>query len=132
MVQNADFSFNFNDLSDIECTDIDNYQFCRHINDTTFEYFQLSDKEWIEQCDEWLADNHQRTASDLLKNFLNGRTYPYDWEFATINVNDYDDDELGQYLSGFGGILDGVTDEVEKNQLTAECIFEEDYINENF
>jgi uncharacterized metal-binding protein YceD (DUF177 family) len=41
---------------------------------------------------------------------------------------DYSDDEIKEYLSAYGGILDNVNDDVQRNQIIAECIFEQDVV----
>jgi hypothetical protein len=62
--------------------------------------------------------------SKKLLDTLNDKTTIKDWYQDEIDVNDYDCDEIGEYVSAYGGILDNVTDEQTRNQLTAECIFE--------
>lgn len=108
--------------SEWSCTDPDEFQFCRKVSDTIFEYIQLKTddlKRFIETF---------RLGNKHLLSVLNDRTYISDWYQDEINVNDYDADKIGEYLSPYGGILDGVTDEAERNQLIAECIFETDEV----
>jgi hypothetical protein len=100
-------------------TDPDEGQFCRKISDTEFEYIQLKD----------MTD---KPHSKRLLEVLNDKTTIKDWYQDEIDVNDYDADELGEYLSPYGGILDNVTDEQTRNQLTAECIFETDLISGDY
>ena len=69
-------------------------------------------------------------ATKLCKNAtLNNRTFVSDWYQDEINVNDYDADQIGSYVSAYGGeeFLDG-SKGTERNQLIAECIFETDVI----
>ncbi len=103
------------DPSEWVCTDPDQGQFCRVINSHTFEYIQVKDMEGKEH-------------SKNLLNALNDKTTINDWYQDEIDINDYDADELGEYLSPYDGILDNVTDEQTRNQLIAECIFETDII----
>ena len=97
------------------CTDVDNMQFCRRINGTTFEYVQLKEsaRESIE-CGSY-------DISDIID-----KTMHCDWYHDTINVDDYDAEEIGEYLSDYPGLLDNVTKQEDINMLIAECIFETD------
>lgn len=101
-----------------ECTDVDQMQFCRKINDHVFEYIQLKDVDG---------------DSDYFKNknaldYLNGITTADEWYQDIIDIADYSDDEIKEYLSAYGGILDNVNDDVQRNQIIAECIFEQDVV----
>ena len=107
---NSDGTIHF-DVNEWTNTDPDEGQFCRVIDTHTFEYIQIKDMEGKE---------HSKNLLDT----LNDKTTIKDWYQDEINVNDYDADELGEYLSPYGGILDNVADEQTRNQLTAECIFE--------
>ena len=116
---NKDNTIHF-DVEEWVCTDPDECQFCRKISDTEFEYIQLKNddlKKFVETFH--LGNKH-------LLEVLNDRTTIADWYQSETDVNDYDTDEIGEYLSPYGGILDGVTDDVERNQIIAECIFETD------
>ncbi len=114
---NKDNTINF-DTAQWKCTDIDQMQFCRKINDHLFEYIQLKDTDG---------------DSDYFKNknaldYLNGITTPNEWYQDIIDITDYSDDEIKEYLSAYGGILDNVNDDVQRNQIIAECIFEQDVV----
>ena len=109
---NSDGTIHF-DVNEWVNTDPDQGQFCRVIDTHTFEYIQIKDMEGKE---------HSKKLLDI----LNDKTTIKDWYQDEIDVNDYDADELGEYLSPYGGILDNVADVQTKNQLTAECIFETD------
>ena len=116
---NKDNTIHF-DVEEWVCTDADECQFCRKISDTEFEYIQLKTddlKAFIKSF---------RLGNKHLLSTLNDRTNISDWYQDEIDVTDYDADAIGEYLSPYGGILDGVTDEAERNQLIAECIFETD------
>ena len=116
---NKDNTIHF-DVEEWVCTDVDECQFCRKINDTEFEYIQLRNddlKKFVETFH--LGNKH-------LLEVLNDRTTIADWYQSETDVNDYDAEQIAKYLSPYGGILDGVTDDVERNQLIAECIFETD------
>lgn len=109
--------------SEWTCTDPNEFQYCRVINDHEFEYIQLKDKELIRDS---LCVGRQALA------YLDGETTPNDWYQCEIDVNDYDADELGEYVAPYGGILDGVDNEQYRNQLMAECIFETDLISGDY
>lgn len=113
---NNDNTIHF-DGNEWECTDPDQGQFCRKVNDTTFEYIQLKDMDG-------------REHSKHLLETLNDRTHIADWYQDEIDVTDYNDEQVAEYLAPYGGIMDGCTDPVERNQLIAECIFETDAIYE--
>jgi hypothetical protein len=115
---NSDGTIHF-DVNEWTCTDPDQGQFCRKVNETTFEYIQIKDMEGKE---------HSKKLLDT----LNDKTTIKDWYQDEIDVNDYDCDEIGEYVSAYGGILDNVTDEQTRNQLTAECIFETDLISGDY
>lgn len=114
---NKDNTIHFN-VNEWECTDPDQGQFCRKINDTTFEYIQIKDME-------------NKEHSKHLLETLNDKTTIKDWYQDEIDVNDYDSDEIGEYVSPYGGILDGSEGAV-RNQLIAECIFETDLISGDY
>lgn len=116
---NKDNTIHF-DVEEWVCTDPDEYQFCRKISDTEFEYIQLRNddlKKFVETFH--LGNKH-------LLEVLNDRTTIADWYQSETDVNDYDVEQIAEYLSPYGGILDGVTDDAERNQIIAECIFETD------
>ena len=114
---NKDNTINF-DTSKWECTDVDQMQFCRKINDHVFEYIQLKD------VDGNSAYFKNKNALDYLK----GITTADEWYQDIIDITDYSDDEIKEYLSAYGGILDNVNDDVQRNQIIAECIFEQDVV----
>jgi hypothetical protein len=114
---NEDNTINFV-TSQWECTDIDQMQFCRKINDHVFEYIQLKD------ADDDFAYYKNKNALD----YLNGITTADEWYQDIIDITDYSDDEIKEYLSAYGGILDNVNDDVQRNQIIAECIFEQDVV----
>lgn len=107
---NSDGTIHF-DPSEWSCTDADEGQFCRVISKTEFEYIQIKDMEG-------------KQHSKMLLETYNDKTMISDWYQDEIDVNDYDAEQLAREVAPFGGILDGVTDEQDRNQLMAECIFE--------
>jgi hypothetical protein len=112
---NSDGTIHF-DANEWTNTDPDQGQFCRKVNETTFEYIQIKDMEGKEH-------------SKKLLDSLNDKTTIKDWYQDEIDVNDYDADELGEYLSPYGGDeFLGDSEGAERNQLIAECIFETDII----
>ena len=114
---NKDNTINF-DTSKWECTDVDQMQFCRKINDHVFEYIQLKD------VDGNSAYFKNKNALD----YLNGITTADEWYQDIIDITDSRDDEIKEHLSAYGGILDNVNDDVQRNQIIAECIFEQDVV----
>lgn len=115
---NKDNTINF-DTSKWECTDVDQMQFCRKINDHVFEYIQLKDVD---------GDYSVYFKSKNALDYLNGITTADEWYQDIIDITDYSDDEIKEYLSAYGGILDNVNDDVQRNQIIAECIFEQDVV----
>ena len=123
MVFNNDNTIHFN-IEEWSCTDPDTMQFCRKVNDTTFEYIQLK----VGQLCSFAISFHLN-KKHLLET-LNDKTTLNDWYQDEINVNDYDADELGEYVAPFGGddFLNAIKG-CDRNQLMAECIFETDIMN---
>ena len=121
---NNDNTIHF-DVNEWVCTDADECQFCRKVNDTTFEYIQLKAEDLKR-----FVDSFQLNNKHLLE-VLNDRTNVADWYQDEINVEDYDADEIGEYISPYGGILEG-SDGAERNQLIAECIFETDEVSNDW
>lgn len=112
---NKDNTIHF-DVNEWECTDPDEGQFCRKISDTEFEYIQIKDMDGKEHSKELL-------------NSINDKTTIKDWWQDEINVNDYDADELGEYAAAYGGDdYLGDSEGALRNQLLAECIFEQDIV----
>lgn len=120
---NKDNTIHF-DVEEWSCTDIDAMQFCRKVSDTIFEYIQLKDGELHK-----FATNFHLNNKHLLET-LNDKTTLNDWYQDEINVNDYDAEELAEYVAPFGGddFLNAIKG-CDKNQLMAECIFETDIMN---
>jgi len=121
---NKDNTIHF-DVNEWVCTDADEYQFCRKVNDTTFEYIQLKTEDLKR-----FVDSFQLNNKHLLE-VLNDRTHIADWYQDEINVEDYDADEIGEYISPYGEILEG-SEGAERNQLIAECIFETDEVSNDW
>ena len=117
---NKDNTIHF-DVNEWSCTDADQCQFCRKVNGTTFEYIQLKTEDLKR-----FVDSFQLNNKHLLE-VLNDRTHIADWYQDEINVEDYDADEIGEYVSPYGEILEG-SEGAERNQLIAECIFETDEV----
>ena len=112
---NSDGTIHF-DVNEWTNTDPDEGQFCRKVNDTTFEYIQLKD----------MTD---KPHSKRLLEVLNDKTTIKDWYQDEIDVNDYDSDQIGSYVSAYGGDeFLGDSEGAERNQLVAECIFETDLL----
>ena len=118
---NQDNTIHF-DVEEWICTDPDENQFCRKVSDMEFEYIQLKDDSLRRFVNSFRLNNKH------LLSVLNDKTKITDWYQDEIDVNDYDAEQIAEYLSPYGGILDNVTDEVDRNQLIAECIFETDLI----
>ena len=118
---NKDNTIHF-DVNEWTCTDPNENQFCRKVSDTEFEYIQLKNDGLRKFVNSFHLNNKH------LLSVLNDKTKITDWYQDEIDVNDYDAEQIAEYLSPYGGILDNVTDEVDRNQLIAECIFETDLI----
>lgn len=122
---NSDGTIHF-DVNEWVNTDPDEYQFCRKINDTTFEYIQIKDCNWKNHI-ESLVEVGKPIKSILA--LLSDKTVVKDWYQDEIDVNDYDADELGEYVSAYGGDeYLGNSEGAERNQLIVECIFETDLL----
>ena len=104
-----------------KCTDVDNYQFCKVLGDTEFSYCQLANDDIIRVIESLTSVGHLTNVKEIINNL---HTSEEDWYSGDIDVNDYDADEIGYVLSAYTGILDNVNDELLRNQLIAECIFE--------
>ena len=121
---NKDNTIHF-DVNEWECTDADQCQFCRKINDTTFEYIQLKTEDL-----KVFVQSFQLNNKHLLE-VLNDKTKVCDWYQDEIDVTEYDADDIADYISPYGGILDGSEGAV-RNQLIAECIFETDEVSNDW
>lgn len=112
---NKDNTIHF-DVEEWVCTDPDECQFCRKISDTEFEYIQFKD----------MTD---KPHSKRLLEVFNDKTTIKDWYQDEIDVNDYDSDQIGSYVSAYGGDeFLGDSEGAERNQLIVECIFETDLL----
>ena len=118
-------------------TDPDTYQFARKVNNTTWEYYQLANEEIIKLLEEVIYKNQSidpTPLKDRVLNYINNydsfKTTSDDWYFGEIDLYEYDEDEICDYLSAYGeSYLQGV-DENTKVQLTCEAIFETDMFTE--
>ena len=116
---NSDGTIHF-DVNEWVNTDPDEGQFCRKISDTEFEYIQLKDTELLRDS---LCIGRQCLT------YLNDKTTIKDWYQDEIDVNDYDSDQIGSYVSAYGGDeFLGDSEGAERNQLIVECIFETDLL----
>ena len=116
---NEDNTIHF-DMNEWVCTDVDEFQYCRKVDSTTFEYIQLKNKEVVHDS---LCLGRQ------FLEYLNDKTTIKDWFQDEIDVTDYNDKEIAEYISTSGGEnflanSKGAT----RNQLIAECIFEQDVV----
>lgn len=112
---NSDGTIHF-DVNEWTNTDPDEGQFCRNISDTEFEYIQLKDMTG-------------KPHSKRLLEVLNDKTTIKDWYQDEIDVNDYNSDQIGSYISAYGGDeFLGDSEGAERNQLIVECIFETDLL----
>jgi hypothetical protein len=121
---NKDNTIHF-DVNEWKCTDADQGQFCRKISDTEFEYIQLKTEDL-----KVFVQSFQLSNKHLLE-VLNNKTKVCDWYQDEIDVTEYDTDDIKDYISPYGGILDGSEGAV-RNQLIAECIFETDEVSNNW
>ena len=118
-------------------TDPHTYQFARKVNNTTWEYYQLANEEIIKLLEEVIYNNQSidpTPLKDRVLNYINNydsfKTTSDDWYFGEIDLYEYDEDEICDYLSAYGeSYLQGV-DENTKVQLTCEAIFETDMFTE--
>ena len=112
---NSDGTIHF-DVNEWTNTDPDEGQFCRKVNETTFEYIQFKDMSG-------------KPHSKRLLEVLNDKTTIKDWYQDEIDVNDYNSDQIGSYISAYGGDeFLGDSEGAERNQLIVECIFETDLL----
>ena len=118
-------------------TDPDTYQFARKVNNTTWEYYQLANEEIIKLLEEVIYKNQSidpTPLKDRVLNYINNydsfKTTSDDWYFGEIDLYEYDEDEICDYLSAYGESYLQGADENTKVQLTCEAIFETDMVTE--
>ena len=118
-------------------TDPHTYQFARKVNNTTWEYYQLANEEIIKLLEEVIYKNQSidpAPLKDRVLNYINNydsfKTTSDDWYFGEIDLYEYDEDEICDYLSAYGESYLQGADENTKVQLTCEAIFETDMFTE--
>ena len=118
-------------------TDPHTYQFARKVNNTTWEYYQLANEEIIKLLEEVIYNNQSidpTPLKDRVLNYINNydsfKTTSDDWYFGEIDLYEYDEDEICDYLSAYGESYLQGADENTKVQLTCEAIFETDMFTE--
>ena len=123
----------FNNPNEWVMTDPDTYQFARKVNNTTWEYYQLANEEIIKLLEEVIYNNQSidpKPLKDRVLNYINNydsfKTTSDDWYFGEIDLYEYDEDEICDYLSAYGESYLQGADENTKVQLTCEAIFETD------
>ena len=123
----------FDNPNEWEMTDPDTYQFARKVNNTTWEYYQLANEEIIKLLEEVIYKNQSidpTPLKDRVLNYINNydsfKTTSDDWYFGEIDLYEYDEDEICDYLSAYGESYLQGADENTKVQLTCEAIFETD------
>lgn len=114
-------------------TDPDTYQFARKVNNTTWEYYQLSNDKIIKLLNYVIYNNQSidpTPLKDRVLNYINNydsfKTTSDDWYCGEIDLYEYDEDEIRDYLSAYGESYLQGADENTKVQLTCEAIFETD------
>ena len=114
-------------------TDPDTYQFARKVNNTTWEYYQLSNEKVIKLLNYVIYNNQSidpTPLKDRVLNYINNRdsfkTTSDDWYCGEIDLDDYDADQICDYLSAYGESYLQGADENTKVQLICETIFETD------
>ena len=127
----------FDNPNEWEMTDPDTYQFARKVNETTWEYYQLANEEIIKLLEEVIYNNQSidpTPLKDRVLNYINNRdsfkTTSNDWYCGEIDLDDYDADQICDYLSAYGESYLQGADENTKVQLTCETIFETDMFTE--
>ena len=127
----------FDNPNEWEMTDPDTYQFARKVNNTTWEYYQLANEEIIKLLEEVIYNNQSidpTPLKDRVLNYINNydsfKTTSDDWYFGEIDLYEYDEDEICDYLSAYGESYLQGADENTKVQLTCEAIFETDMFTE--
>ena len=123
----------FNNPNEWVMTDPDTYQFARKVNNTTWEYYQLANEEIIKLLNYVIYKNQSidpTPLKDRVLNYINNydsfKTTSDDWYFGEIDLYEYDEDEICDYLSAYGESYLQGADENTKVQLTCEAIFETD------
>ena len=123
----------FDNPNEWEMTDPDTYQFARKVNDTTGEYYQLANEEIIKLLSDVIYKNQSVDPTPLkdrvlhsLNNHARFKTNSDDWYCGDIDLDDYDADQICDYLSSYGESYLQGADENTKVQLTCEAIFETD------
>lgn len=118
-------------------TDPHTYQFARKVNNTTWEYYQLANEEIIKLLEEVIYKNQSidpTPLKDRVLNYINNydsfKTTSDDWYFGEIDLDDYDEYDICDYLSAYGESYLQGADENTKVQLTCEAIFETDMFTE--
>ena len=127
----------FDNPNEWEMTDPDTYQFARKVNDTTWEYYQLANEEIIKLLSDVIYKNQSvdpTPLKDRVLNYINNhasfKTTSDDWYCGEIDLDDYDADQICDYLSNYGESYLQGADENTKVQLTCEAIFETDMVTE--
>lgn len=100
------------------CTDPDEWQFCRKIDETEYEYIQLKDKEIVRDS---------LCYGKLGLEYLNEKTTPSDWWQEEIDANDYTINEIKEYFAPYG-YNELKLSASEFYHLACECIFETDIL----
>ncbi len=127
----------FNNPNEWVMTDQDTYQFARKVNNTTWDYYQLSNEKIIKLLNYVIYKNQSidpTPIKDRVLNYINNhdsfKTTYDDWYCGEIDLDDYDADEICDYLSAYGDSYLQGADENTKVQLTCEAIFETNMLTE--
>ena len=120
---NQDNTIHF-DVEEWSCTDPDTMQFCRKVDNTTFEYIQLR----VEKLCQFVTIFHLNNKH--LLEVLNDKTHINDWYQDEIDVLEYDENDVREYVAPYGGedFLKGSKGD-NRTQLICECIFEQNIMN---
>ena len=120
----------FYDFHSWKCTDADQLQYCKKETDHEFYYLQV--KPQVAEKIEKLFGVPFSGCDEQVKEYIYRELNENDVWWDLIDTDCYTPQEKEEYIEPYGGILDGsLGDECIVNQLTAECIFETDYVMSN-
>jgi hypothetical protein len=97
------------------CTDVDNQQYGRKINDNTFEF-----KEWDKEY------NHLFDTTEEKIDLFDNSTY---WIQDTIDISDYSDEDINDFIDPYYNSIEDIIEiygKEDANWIIAECIFEQE------
>lgn len=117
-------------LRDAVWTDPDTLQGCIKLNERSYHYFQVTDRELLDKYEGYpmrMVEDYFNAVDEDGLNVVERLNDIRSWFEECVCVDDYDSDEIGEVLSSYGYDEAKLSLTGDYCQLVCECMFETDF-----